>query len=348
MEVLHSRCAGLDVHRDTVVACARVARNRAVEHHLETFGTTTSELERLSCWLTGHAITHVAMEATGVYWKPVWAVLAEEFELVLANAMHVKNVPGRKTDTNDATWLADLLAHGLIRSSFVPPMAIQALRDLTRTRKQLTREKVSHVERIDKTLQAANIKLGSVLSDIIGASGRAILDALAAGESDPERLADPEPRGDAAAIEREPDQAPSAEVTAAMRARLRNVGHGNCLEADPGVQALHESVALGQRQQGVNDAPVHQPKVASPLRHLEAISGVDQPIEPARAYALEPALGAAVLPDRVGHIGTLLPVLDEGGYQRRRVLQIGVQHDNDIACCCLEPCRQGRLLAEVA
>ena len=190
MEVLHSRCAGLDVHRDTVVACARVARTRAVEHHLETFGTTTSELGRLSGWLTGYAITHVAMEATGVYWKPVWAVLAEEFELVLANAMHVRNVPGRKTDTNDATWLADLLAHGLIRSSFVPPMAIQALRDLTRTRKQLTREKVSHVERIDKTLQAANLKLGSVLSNIIGASGRAILDALAAGESDPERLAD--------------------------------------------------------------------------------------------------------------------------------------------------------------
>ncbi|MFZ1430479.1 MAG: IS110 family transposase [Geminicoccaceae bacterium] len=190
MEVLHSCCAGLDVHRDTVVACARVARNRTVEHHLETFATTTTALERLSCWLTGYAITHVAMEATGVYWKPVWAVLAEKFELVLANAMHVKNVPGRKTDTNDATWLADLLAHGLIRSSFVPPMAIQALRDLTRTRKQLTREKVSHVERIDKTLQAANFKLGSVLSDIIGVSGRAILDALAAGESDPERLAD--------------------------------------------------------------------------------------------------------------------------------------------------------------
>jgi transposase len=190
MEVLHSRCAGLDVHRDTVVACARVAQNRAVEHHVETFGTTTSELERLSCWLAGYAVTQVAMEATGVYWKPVWAVLAEAFELVLANAMHVRNVPGRKTDTNDAAWLADLLAHGLIRSSFVPPMSIQALRDLTRTRKQLTREKVAHVERIDKTLQAANVKLGSVLSDIIGASGRAILDALAAGESAPERLAD--------------------------------------------------------------------------------------------------------------------------------------------------------------
>ena len=144
----------------------------------------------MSRWLASEAITHVAMEATGVYWKPVWAVLAEAFELVLANAMHVKNVPGRKTDVNDAMWLADLLAHGLIRSSFVPPMAVQALRDLTRARKQLMREKVSHVQRIDKTLQAANIKLGSVLSDIMGASGRAILDALAQGETDPERLAD--------------------------------------------------------------------------------------------------------------------------------------------------------------
>jgi transposase len=130
------------------------------------------------------------MEATGVYWKPIWAVLAEAFALVLANAQHVKNVPGRKTDVNDAMWLADLLAHGLIRASFVPPLAVQALRDLTRTRKQLTREKAAHVQRIDKLLQAANLKLGSVLADIMGASGRAVLDALAAGESDPERLAD--------------------------------------------------------------------------------------------------------------------------------------------------------------
>ena len=189
MEVLHPRCAGLDVHRDSVVACARVVDHGRVEHLAETFGTTTSELERLARWLAGHGVTHAAMEATGVYWKPVWAVLAEAFELVLANAMHVRNVPGRKTDVNDATWLADLLAHGLIRASFVPPMAIQALRDLTRTRKQLTREKASHVARIDKLLQASNLKLGSVLSDIMGDSGRAILDALAAGESDPERLA---------------------------------------------------------------------------------------------------------------------------------------------------------------
>jgi transposase len=190
MDVLHPRCAGLDVHRDSVVACARLVRRGRVERHVETFGTTTAELERLSRWLSGFAITHVAMEATGVYWKPVWAVLAGAFALVLANAQHVKNVPGRKTDVNDATWLADLLAHGLIRASFVPPLTVQALRDLTRTRKQLTREKTAHVQRIDKLLQAANLKLGSVLADIVGVGGRAVLDALAAGESDPERLAD--------------------------------------------------------------------------------------------------------------------------------------------------------------
>ena len=190
MEVLHPRCAGLDVHKDNVVACVRLAEGGRVVRHVETFATTTSDLERLSAWLADHGVTHVAMEATGVYWKPVWAVLCEgDFALVLANAHHVKAVPGRKTDVNDAMWLADLLAHGLIRPSFVPSMQEQALRDLTRARKQLTRETASHVQRIDKTLQAANIKLGSVLSNIMGQSGRALLEALAAGESDPERLA---------------------------------------------------------------------------------------------------------------------------------------------------------------
>lgn len=188
MEVLHSRCAGLDVHKDIVVACARVHGER-VEHMVESFGTTTSELERLCRFLSDRGVTHVVMEATGVYWKPVWAVLGADFELVLANAMHVKNVPGRKTDVNDATWLSDLLAHGLVRASFVPPLEVQALRDLTRTRKQLTREKASHIQRIDKVLHAANVKLSSVLSDIMGQSGRAILDALAQGTDDAQALA---------------------------------------------------------------------------------------------------------------------------------------------------------------
>ena len=147
-------------------------------------------LLELSDWLAEHAVTHVAMEATGVYWKPIWHLLEEQFELVLANAQHIKNVPGRKTDVNDASWIADLLAHGLIRSSFVPPTPIQELRDLTRTRKQLVREISQHSLRIQKTLEDANLKLGSVLSNVLGNSGRAILAALIAGESDAEKLAD--------------------------------------------------------------------------------------------------------------------------------------------------------------
>ena len=188
MEVLHSRCAGLDVHRDSVVACARIVADGAITQDVRTFGATTKELMALSEWLTGHGVTHVAMEATGVYWRPVWHVLEGSFELVLANAAHIKNVPGRKTDVNDAMWIADLLAHGLIRGSFVPPAPVQDLRALTRTRKQLVRERASHVQRIDKILQDANLKLGSVVADIMGQSGRAILDAIVAGETDSAKL----------------------------------------------------------------------------------------------------------------------------------------------------------------
>ena len=189
MKVLYPRCAGLDVHKETVVACARIALVAGgARHEVATFGTTTGELLRLSDWLADHGCTHVAMEATGVYWKPVWQVLEGSFELLLANAAHVRNVPGRKTDVNDATWIADLLAHGLVEASFVPPLPIQELRTLTRTRKQLVRERARHVQRLQKTLEEANVKLASVLSDIVGVSGRAMLRALIAGETDPERL----------------------------------------------------------------------------------------------------------------------------------------------------------------
>ena len=192
MEVLYPRCAGLDVHKDTVVACARIAHEQDAQHEVRTFGTTTKGLLELADWLTAHGCTHVAMESTGVYWKPIWHVLesAGSFELVLANAMQLRHVPGRKSDVNDATWIADLLAHGLVRSSFVPPAPIQELRDLTRTRKQLVREIAQHTLRIQKVLEDANIKITGVVSDLLGKSGRAILEALAAGEQDPERLAD--------------------------------------------------------------------------------------------------------------------------------------------------------------
>ncbi|HEY2953652.1 MAG TPA: IS110 family transposase [Candidatus Eisenbacteria bacterium] len=189
MEVLHARCAGLDVHKDSVVACARVVAGSRASHETEEFATTTSGLLKLADWLRERHCTHVAMEATGVYWKPVWHVLdGGGFELLLVNPAHARNVPGRKSDVNDAHWLADLLAHGLVRPSFVPPPPIQELRDLTRTRKQLVRQVGRHTLRIEKTLEDANLKLTGVISDLLGTSGRAILKALIAGETDPERL----------------------------------------------------------------------------------------------------------------------------------------------------------------
>ncbi len=190
MEVLYPRCAGLDVHAGSVTACVRMATGAEVTYEHRTVATTSRGLLALADWLAAHGCTHVAMEATGVYWKPVWHVLEPGFALVLANAMHIRNVPGRKSDMNDATWIADLLAHGLIRSSFVPPAPIQELRDLTRTRKQLVGEIARHTLRIQKTLEDANLKLTQVMSDILGTSGRAILAALVAGETDPHRLAD--------------------------------------------------------------------------------------------------------------------------------------------------------------
>jgi len=191
MEVLYPHCAGLDVHKDTVVACVRHMANGTVKREVRTFKTTTTGLLALSEWLASEGCTQVAMEATGVYWKPVWHILSDgDFTLTLANAAHVKNVPGRKTDTNDATWLADLLAHGLIRASFVPDAATQEQRGLLRTRKQLVRERASHVQRLQRTLEDANIKLDSAVSDVMGLSGRAMIEALIAGETDPARLAD--------------------------------------------------------------------------------------------------------------------------------------------------------------
>ncbi len=190
MEVMYPRCAGLDVHKETVVACVRIVEGGDVSRSVRTFATTTASLIELGEWLEVNGCTHVAMEATGVYWKPVWQVLVDSsLELVLANAAQVKNVPGRKTDVNDAAWLSELLAHGLVRASFVPEPAIQQLRGLLRTRKQLVREKASHVQRLQKTLEEANIKIESVLSDVMGRSGRAMIQALIDGESDPAKLA---------------------------------------------------------------------------------------------------------------------------------------------------------------
>lgn len=192
MDVLVDRCAGIDVGKDEVVACVRTpGKAKRRRREVRTFSTFTSQLEALADWLTVEGVTKVVMEATGQYWKPVWYVLEDrDFDLMLVNARHVKILPGRKTDVGDAAWLAELLEHGLLRGSFVPPAAIRELRDLTRYRKRLIQAHSAECQRIHKTLEDAGIKLDSVASDVLGVSGRAMLNALVAGERDPERLAD--------------------------------------------------------------------------------------------------------------------------------------------------------------
>jgi transposase len=191
MEQLIERGCGLDVHRDTVAACVRVPGVKgAREQHVRTFGATAADLLTLRDWLEAHGVTHVAMESTGVYWKPVFYVLEEAFTCLLVNAAHIKQVPGRKTDVLDCIWIAQLLEHGLLRGSFVPPAPIRELRDLTRHRKVLIQERQRAANRLHKLLQDAGIKLASVATDILGVSGRAMLEALAQGTTDPEVLAD--------------------------------------------------------------------------------------------------------------------------------------------------------------
>lgn len=191
MEVIVERVAALDVHKAQVTACVRVpGEGGAREQEVVPFQTTVRGLLTLRDWLKAHRVTQVAMEATGVYWKPVWAVLEDDFELLLVNARHVKQVPGRKTDVSDAAWLCQLAEAGLLRASFVPPKPIRALRQLTRYRKAQIKERQREAQRLHKALEDTGIKLDCVATNILGASGRAMLDALVQGTTDPELLAE--------------------------------------------------------------------------------------------------------------------------------------------------------------
>jgi transposase len=264
MDVLHLKCAGLDVHQQTVVACARTGSGTTVIYDVHTFGTTTPQLLALSDWLTAHGGTHVAMESSGVFWKPVWHVLDGHFELVLANAMHIRNIPGRKSDVNDATGIADLLAHGLIRSRFVPPLAVPELRDRTRPRQQLVREIAQHTLRIHKTLETANVKLTSVLTDIMGVSGRAILAALVAGETQPERLA---------ALAGDKVKASRVELAAALHGRV-TVHHRFILKLHLGpIQTLEAAVCDVEARLGEALAPCR-----AALDHLITMPGISETV----------------------------------------------------------------------
>lgn len=191
MRIMYERCCGLDVHKASITACALISEKGKTTEETRRFGTMTADLRELAEWLQQRGIRQVAMESTGVYWKPVWNILeVAGCELLLANAHDVKVVPGRKTDQKDSQWIADLHKHGLLRNSFVPPPEIRQLRDLTRGRAILTQEHTAIGNRIEKNLEDANIKLGTVASDVFGASGRAMLRALMSGESDVEALAD--------------------------------------------------------------------------------------------------------------------------------------------------------------
>lgn len=303
MEVLYPRCAGLDVHQKTVVACARVVDPDGVAQHVESFETTTQGLEELRAWLLQFGCTHVAMESTGVYWKPVWHVLEGAFSLVLAHAGHVRNVPGRKTDVNDAMWIADLLAHGLIRGSFVPPTPVQELRDLTRTRKQLIREIAQHTQRLQKTLEDANLKITGVISDLLGQSGRALLQALIAGETDPEQLV----RHTSGRL-----KAPRAQLVEALRGRVRP-HHRFLLKLHlDQIDALQQAVCEVEERIGESTAPYREA-----VDLLDTIPGVN----PTAAHVIlaEIGLDMARFPSAAHLISWagLCPRNDESAGKRR-------------------------------
>lgn len=190
MEVVFPRCCGLDVHKKNVVACIWIREtNGKTQKQIRTFSTMTGDLLVLHDWLASFGITHVAMESTGVFWKPVYAILEDSFTILLVNAAHIKAVPGRKTDVRDCEWIADLLAHGLLKGSFIPPDSIRDLRDLTRYRKSLIDERAREVNRLHKLLESANIKLTAVATDVMGVSAQAMLAALLEGTNDPDVLA---------------------------------------------------------------------------------------------------------------------------------------------------------------
>lgn len=303
MEVVHARCAGLDVHKEVVVACVRIMDGKRVQQEVQSFATTTKGLFELAEWMVDFEIQHVAMEATGVYWKPVWHVLEGSFELLLANAQHVRNVPGRKSDVNDAMWLADLLAHGLIRGSFVPPAPVQEMRDMTRTRKQLVREIAQHTQRIQKTLEDANVKLSSVISSVLGTTGRAILDALVAGEDDPEVLA---------SLAHHRIQASREELVEALR--------GNVTPHHRFMLKLHLE-QIDSLQKAVRELEARMGEALAPFRdqvaRLTTIPGVSDVV--AQVIASEVGLDMSRFPT-AGHLiswAGLCPQLDESAGKRR-------------------------------
>jgi transposase len=261
MDRLLERCAALDVHQASVSVCVRVPGDGGGRGEVEArFATTTPDLLALCDWLRGHGVTHVAMEGTGVYWKPVYYALEGEFELLLVNAAHVKQVPGRKTDTKDAAWLCQLLECGLLRASFVPPQPIRELRDLTRYRKALIADRASEANRLHKLLEDAGVKLSSVASNVLGVSGRLMLEALCQGSNDPVALAE---------LARGRLRSKLPALRRALESRFRN--HHAFLVAQilAHLDYLDEAITACSARIDEQTAPF-----ASALRLLESIPGV--------------------------------------------------------------------------
>jgi transposase len=263
MEVLFERCCGLDVHQATVVACLRRPGTRGRRtSEVRTFGTTTAELLTLADWLTAEGVSHAAMESTGVFWKPVFNILEGQVEVILVNAQHIKAVPGRKTDVRDCEWIAQLLEHGLLRASFIPPPPIRELRDLTRHRTVLVHQRVSEANRVQKLLETANIKLKLVVTDVLGASGRAILRALIAGERDTAVLAE---------LAKGSLRQKRARLAEALRGRITTHHTFLLEEVLAHIEYLEGTIARLDRRIGEVIAPY-----ADHVAHLQSIPGVDR------------------------------------------------------------------------
>jgi transposase len=263
MQVVYICCAGLDVHKETVSVCiSRCETDGKKRQQVRVYGTFTQDLLMLVDWLRENGVTHVAMEATGVYWRPVWAVLEGHFQQMLVNPQHIKAVPGRKTDTKDCEWIADLLQHGLLKGSFVPPTPIQDLRDLTRYRIELRQSQNRVANRLQKFLEQANLKLSSVASDVLGVSGRRMLEAIIAGQDNPEQLAQ---------LARGRLRSKTANLAQALTGRVRD--HHRFVLAE----YLDEWEALGQRIQRIEAEIDKQVRpFESAVALWQTIPGVDR------------------------------------------------------------------------
>ncbi len=324
MEVLHPRCAGLDVHKDVIVVCRRqVTAGGAVRKEVRSFGATTRALLELAAWVREWEITEVVMESTGVYWIPVWNVLEDHgFKLTLVNPQHIKNVPGRKSDVKDSEWLAKLLAHGMVRASFIPPAPQRELRELVRTLRSFVEDRTQQIQRMQKILQSCNIKLDSALSDITGESGQRILEAILDGESDPDKLA---------GLATRRIRASRDELAEALQGRLND--HGRFLlrlhlDTFKDLQAK-----IGRLEAQIDAAITASPPFAEALALLQTIPGVGLGV--ARTILAEVGVDMSRFPT-AGHLVSwagLCPRLDESaGKVRSRKVRVGNRHLKTVLC----------------